>query len=197
MNLYIVNVIIPATKASAQRTLQTKVLAPDEATARRLAVTNCPQAKGTLAYGEIVKSFLPLVGMSVPSKVAPVVARRRPSPRPLEGGRRPRKNAMPAPVTQAKRIPACPGRAFSLDDMSLAEALSTFTTQAEGEEWLTTLQARASRVATRVRAEVAAEVAGDLDAELNPTTDSNFMVGVASAYDVESGGWDGWSVRSR
>lgn len=190
MNLYIVNVIIPNST-----TLTTRVVADDARTARRQAVTNCPQAKGTLAYGEVVKCFPPFVGMSLPSTKAPTPRRQAPVARPATprlsitvGNRRPGRNATPvAPVT-AKRIPACPGRAFSPDDMSVTEAIVGIGVRV-GTEWVDFL--------TRRAAQVAAEVAADVAAELHPTSDSNFLLGVGSAYEVESGGWDGWTVSAR
>lgn len=185
MNLYIVNVIIPNSK-----TLTTRVVAANISDARRLAVTNCPQAKGTLAYGEVVRCFPPVVGMTLPSTTPAVNARRSSPGRDNAKTRRSARRHAPslvAPVT-AKRIPACPGRAFSPDDMSMGEAMRTYTAAA-GDAWLAVLQDKARQVA--------AEVAADIDAELHPTTDSNFMVGVVSAYHVESGGWDGWRVGTR
>lgn len=183
-NLYVVNVIIPATRSQAQRTLQTKRVAPDETTARRMAVTNCRQAEGTMAYGEIVKCFPPLVGASLPSKAAPVVARRHPSLQ--EGGRRPRRNVV-APKVQAKRIPPCPVPSSRPDSMSFAEAAVILFGDTTTEVEAIVAEAR----------KAAAEIAADIDAEMFPTTASNFLAGVGSAYDVEAEGWTGWKAGVR
>lgn len=202
MNLYIVNVIIPNAM-----TLTTRVVADDARTARRLAVTNCPQAKGTLAYGEVVKCFPPVVGVSLP--VAGTTPRRKASSSPgrnnakirrsaqrslTVGNRRPRQTAAPvAPVT-AKRIPARPGRAFSPDTMSFGEASLALVGYSEVDGWLDGLKRKARKVSAQVAAEVAAEIERE---EFGSVDGSNFLVGVPSAYAVEAEGWDGWKVTSR
>ena len=171
-NLYIVNVIIPATRKVAARTLQTKVPAADAGTARREAIANCPAAKNTLAFAEIVRCFPPLaakVGDVRPSTVAPVLRGRK---------------------VVVKRIPAPPVVTFLSDSMSFGEAAAKVT---EADVAEVVIEARKVAVTEAVKAEIAA----DLDAEMNPTTDSNFMAGVVSAYDVEAEGWTGWKVSSR
>lgn len=171
MKLYTVHVIIPGA-----RTLATTVLAADEATARRLAVTNCPQAKGTLAYGEVVGTAAPTVGATLVPAAGPVVARRRPRP----AARRPR---------SAKRIPAPIGAAFEVDAMSRTdEDNEGFGDACEVRGWLADLLAKAATVAAELAdAEAIREGFDD---------ESNFLAPVASAYDVDAEGWDGWSVHA-